>query len=1342
MRRILRQSLALWLLLGSLFPVRADFFRNLNLDNGLSQFSVMSIGQDSLGRMWFGTYEGINVYDGHRIRYYKGWVENTPGKRMWLGNMVNNVCCGGDGNIYFLADKNLFLYDIRKECFRQLTTGNLTSALAADRQSVWYARRDSLLQWDCQTRESRYVRQIPAGVVHTLAVTRSGSIYIGSDNGLFVAETPCVPKLEHLLAGKQIHSIYESSRHGIWIGSYVDGLHRIYQGKLDKVPESSYGDGGPGDRQIRQFTEDRQHNIWFGTFSGLRKFDSVTGKFSTVQIPQHMGGLSHPSIFALFTDRQGVVWVGSYYGGVSYFTPRKEDYLHYNYQEHTRPGLYYSYLGEMLHDRHRNLWFCTDGGGVICVDSLWRLRQQLTAAPGGLPHNNVKSLVYDKENDRLYIATYLGGLSRYDLRTREFHNYLHRTDGPGNIIYHLKLWNGKLYLTSRKGLYSLDLSTDTFRFLTGRGAFRENFDIDPQGNIYLMGWDYVEIVPPGEETASRVIPMRPYGCQGTLNRVVAADGGVYICTMGSGLYFYDTSDGRMEQYTQANSQLPSDYCYQTVSVGKDSLAVSTDKGVSLFTPGNRQAVTLVFSSEMPVIHGGGLYLSPEREVYVGGTKGITVLPLAGFQPARGKDLPFYFSNLWINDRLVTPQTDSTLLAQALPFTRKISLKPHQNNCVVAFTYPNHKDRVHQQRFEYKLEGFNSQWVPASGYEIHYTNLDPGDYTLRLRLADVPEKEATLDIHIATPWYLTSWAWLLFLAAAVAGTAWFVRNRWAKRSLALSLDKERFEKQQIEETNRAKQVFFTNVSHELRTPLTLIVSHLDALLQEQLPVQLYNKLLKVKQNAQYMTNLVTKLLDFQKFSQHQMALQLVHQDICRTLQEIYLTFADYARRRDIGYTFEAQPESISCWMDRSQMEKVFFNLLSNAFKYTPDGGNIRIKVSLRPDSVMVETTDSGSGISESEQPHVFDRFFQGKDQHGQERAPGTGIGLALAKSIVEAHHGTIAVSSVVRQGSTFTVTLPLEKEAFRDDPHVQFSESVPPADGKKYSPPVAEPERPAIPLPEENPLLRQETDRGSRETAGKKKYTLLLVEDNLELLQALKQIFGPFYHILTATNGKEGLAAALENKPDIVISDIMMPEMNGTEMCLKIKNNIDLCHIPVVLLTALNSVEQNIEGLNRGADDYITKPFDAQILLARTNNLVRNRLLVQHQLKRQPISEVDLTSINPLDQELLQKVDKVIEAHIDDVEFDIPRLCREVGMGRSLLYSKFKALTGMTPNNFLLNYRLKFAATLLNKYPTLPIAEVSDRSGFSSPLYFSRCFKSQYGETPQNYRRKQQGQADS
>lgn len=1318
--------------------IHAEYFRNLNLGNGLSQFSVMSICQDSLGRMWFGTHEGINIYDGHHIRYYKGWVESGPGEKLWLGNSIDYIHCGNDGNIYFIADRNLFTYDIRCERFSQLTTGNQTSALTTTDTAIWYTRHDTLFVWDTQKKQSLYVRNLPASDITALTITRNGNIYIGTDNGIYIAQNATDPNMKHQLQNKGVHTIFESSSREIWIGTYMDGLYRIINGKLINVPYSPHDGKGTSDRQIRQFTEDSQHNIWFGTFSGLEKYNPQTGLYTKIQIPQHVGGLSHPSLFALYTDRQGIIWLGSYYGGVSYFNPGKEEYLHYNYQSHAQPGIYYSYIGEMVQDNERNLWISTDGGGISQIGPGWNLLKQFTAGKAdGLPHNNIKSIVYDPRRNNLYIGTYLGGLSRYDIRQHTFHNYRNRADNPGDIIYHLEIWNDKLYLTTRKGLFCLDPDTDTFQFLSNTSSFCEYFDISPQGTLYIMGWNYVDIFSLTDNTLTRRISMTPYDCYGNLSHILATDQGAYISTLGSGIYFYNAKSHEVTHYTHANSQLPSDYCYNIARVDEHSIAISTDKGITLFTPEKRQASTIVLPAEIPLIYGGGLYVSPQHEIYIGGPKGITMVPAESFRSNAAHNSPLYFSRLWINNRLVTPLSADNILDQILPFTHKLKLKHNQNNCIIEFTYSDHKEQSRRQTFEYKLEGFDDKWISTSANEIHYTNLDPGNYTLKVRPQQGSEEQTiSLQIHISTPWYSTIWAWMLYLITIGAGSFWFVRNKLAKRALALSLEKERFEKQHIEEVNRAKLVFFTNVSHEFRTPLTLIISHLDALLQEQLPVQLYNKLLKIKQNTQYMTNLITELLDFRKFTQNHVILHLASQDICLMLEEIYLTFTDYAQQRKIDYTFESEPKNILCWIDRTQMEKVFFNLLSNAFKYTPDGGSIRLKACIQGNQLIIQTTDSGTGIPENEKQRIFERFFQGEDQKGQEKYPGTGIGLALTKNIVEAHHGTITVSSILHQGSTFTVTLPLEKEVFNEDTRVQFCENTPPKEEKAYFPPCQEPALPPIPQPQENPLLQNEPENETADSGEKKKYTLLLVEDNPDLLQTLKNIFDPFYRVITATNGKEGLSATFEHKPDIIISDIMMPEMNGTEMCLKIKSNIDLCHIPVILLTALNSTEQNIEGLNRGADDYITKPFDTQILLARTNNLVRNRLLIQHQLKKQPISEVDLASINPLDQQFLQKVDEVIEQHIDDVEFDIPKLCQEVGMGRSLLYSKFKALTGMTPNNFLLNYRLKYAATLLQKYPTLPIAEVSDRSGFSSPLYFSRCFKNQYGETPQNYRRKQ------
>lgn len=631
-----------------------------------------------------------------------------------------------------------------------------------------------------------------------------------------------------------------------------------------------------------------------------------------------------------------------------------------------------------------------------------------------------------------------------------------------------------------------------------------------------------------------------------------------------------------------------------------------------------------------------------------------------------------------------------------------------------------------------MDGFDKKWIKTSQTEVHYTNLDPGTYTLRVaainnssnQSGDITDKEISMQLTISAPWYATWWAFLLYIISFIGCLYYFISSRIAKRTLALSLEKERFEKQQIEQLNQEKLVFFTNVSHEFRTPLTLIISHIDIILQKSsLNPSIYNQILKIRKNAQQMSNLISELLEFRKLEQNHKTLQISQQDITPFLKEIYFSFVDYAHLRNIHYDFQLSETPTLCWFDSQLLEKVFFNLLSNAFKYTPDNGNIIISGRTTDNEVEISISDTGSGIAKNDVSQIFARFFQANNQKpGEYSSPGTGIGLALSKTIVEKHHGTITVDSTLGKGSTFTVRLPRNADVFQADKNIQLSNQQQESSIVPGSLDV---------LPETDTYL---TESVHTENAEEKTHTVLLVEDNEELLQLLTELFSPFYEVICATNGEEGLKQVYEHKIDLIISDIMMPKMSGTEMCLQIKNNIDYCHIPLILLTALNSTEQNIEGLNRGADDYITKPFHAQLLLARANNLIRSRLLMQHQFDKKPISEIDLTCINPLDKDILKRTAESIEQHIDDTEYDIPVLCKEVGIGRSLLYTKFKALTGMTPNNFILNYRLKHAAALLQQYPDIPIAEVSDRCGFSSPVYFSRCFKNQYGCTPQNYRK--------
>lgn len=1327
--------ISLFFLLFSTHPATAEYFHNLGLQNGLSQPSVLSITQDGLGRMWFGTQEGINMYDGAQIAYVKGEIIDAEGKKLWIGNYVPFIVHDTDGNIFFIADNNLFGYDIHAATFKQYTTGNATTALAVYQNEIWYARKDSLFAYDSKQHAVRIKMKLPPHVVNTLTISET-NIYVGMMEGMYIIPHNTLQPSKFLLENVDVYCIFESSNKEVWIGTRMQGLYRFKNNVLQEVPYVLTGSEGIRNLQIRAFVEDDEHNIWFGTFVGLQKYDVRKQTYTLIQTPQYVGGLNHPSIFSLYTDRQGTIWIGSFYGEVNYFAPNRNGFVHYDYQTGNLSNLYYSYIGEMTSDKHGNLWLSTDGGGLGCINEKWELVHQFTAGgSNSIPHNNVKSISYDSENDYLYIGTHIGGLSRYDFQKKEFYNYLeHPSEDfpiPRRFIYQVKMWNGKLYLSSREGVFQLDPLTNHFTFLFKPESYCINFDIDEEGNFYANQADQVVIVSLLDVTRQCCIKLQDMGYKGSISHVQVMKNGVYICTLGNGLLFYDRKTKNMTVYNAENSTLPSNYCYNAKQTASNKLILTGDRGIILFDP-IEESFTGLGQKEVylraPIIRDCGIYVSPDNRIYIGDTKGVTLLKEEEIRAPQIEESSLYFSTLYVNNRLIEPSPENKILTVTLPFTRKLVLDTEENNLLIKFAHSDYQNKHTQQGFEYKLEGQDKGWTFTSTPEARYTNLVPGDYILYVRMAYASSQlPIQLTIHIATPWYATWWAWMIYLFTIVSSITYYTRNRLAKQTLAQSLEKERIEKLHIEEMNHAKLVFFTNVSHEFRTPLTLIVSHIDMLLQNQLSPQVYNRVLKIKQSAQQMTNLISELLDFRRFTQNRFILRIEKRDMCKFLKEIYFSFSDFALQRNIGYSFQCNPMEIMCWFDAKQLEKVFFNLLSNAFKYTADGGEIGIITAIDNDRVKIQICDTGSGISDSDFANIFSRFYQVGDQLENKLSSGAGIGLALTKSIVEKHHGTISVESEVGKGSIFTITLSLSIDIYQGDEHIQFVDSV--SDIIIATETLLDEKMaPFFEVPELKDSLLQETVK-------KNERKLLLVEDNKELLQILQQLFAPFYQVYWANNGKEGLAQAYEYKPDLIISDIMMPEMTGIEMCLHIKNSIDLCHIPIILLTALNGTEQSIEGLNRGADDYISKPFNAQLLLARANNLVRNRLLIQHQFRKKPLLEIDLTSINPLDQEMLRKTSQIIEEHIDDPDFDIPELCREVGIGRSLLYSKFKALTGMTPNSFVLNYRLKHAATLLHRYSDLPIAEVSDRCGFSSPVYFSRCFKKQYGCTPQSYQKR-------
>ena len=679
---------------------------------------------------------------------------------------------------------------------------------------------------------------------------------------------------------------------------------------------------------------------------------------------------------------------------------------------------------------------------------------------------------------------------------------------------------------------------------------------------------------------------------------------------------------------------------------------------------------------------------------------------------------------------VSPDDGSGVLSQALAFTRHLDLSSEQNNIMINFSNSNYVELEGKDEYQYKLEGFDEDWVLTNQLRVNYTNLAPGNYILKVRdfgnkVENGEPKEIMLGITIHSPWFATVWAFLVYFLVVASIVYSFWRVKMARRMLALSLAEEKNEKERIEEVNKMKLRFFTNISHEFRTPLTLIIGQVEMLLQMEKLAPVVNKRLRgIHKNAVNLRLLITELLDFRKQEQGFMKLKVERVDVISFVKDIYQLFVDFARKRNMEYTFEHVEEEVDLWFDPVQMQKVVFNLLSNAFKYTSNKGNITVEVRKVASQAVVSVCDTGIGIPVEHISKIFDRFYQTDNASSSSSFTlGTGIGLALAKGIMNMHHGKIEVESTVGEGTKFILSLPLGNRHFSDEEMAvtegRESLIIPEASVSSYGQLMAE----EIKEPESQKNMDEED-----------KPTILLVDDNTELLSMLEDIFLPMYNVYTACNGREGLEMAQQIQPDLIVSDVIMPEMSGKDLCYKIKTNVELSHISVVLLTAQTSVEYVVEGLMFGADDYITKPFNIKVLVARCNNLIKNKKrLIAHYagkvITESPVAE----AINEKDKELLTKCVNIVRENFENPDFDVTALASELCMGRSKLYMQFKQMTGLTPNEFILKVKLDEAMSLLTEHPELNITEISVRLGFSSPRYFSKSFKAFFGIAPQGVR---------
>lgn len=1326
--------LTIFLILFIPLQIQAIHFNKLNTKDGLAHPSVFAITQDSLGRIWFGTAEGISVYDGNTITSYKPSF-NTNDISSFEGSIVSNIVCSTNGDVFFQTSEALVKYNIRKRTFQSIQNkGNLP--LYSQQGAIWVVIDHTLYRWNEDKEELvPQIEKLPTANTRALVIDKKGRKWFSYYGGIFYTDDD--KHFNQIINKISMTSMFLSSNGDIWVGSSNDGLFRIQpDGTILTYNTSNSLSKGLYDNKIRKITEDKYGNIWFGTFTGLYRYNLQNDKFTSYTRENKSGSITDSSIHTVFVDKSGILWIGSYFGGVNYASINQNSFNYYNTSDHPNT-LSHPVVGCMAEDSQGNIWICTEGGGLNMLNPKKEAitRFNSTEPPFFQPHPNLKSVLHDPKSKLLYIGTYGKGLYTYNPFTNTFKAEIGQDKTSDLNIINTIIQNGdNLFLSAAKGIYIYSLKRKEAQLF-----YKTN-----KSSHVLLDTDTCLWVAVNEQLCKfdiktrkqlSVYNLRKQGFACTIRQIFeSSQKEIYITTSQYGVMKLNRKTQLFEPFPQTPSSLLNQYCYRIAETSEHNLIVTGDNGIAFMSEkGVIQQVLSVGSPSLPLdafTSDCGLKVDREGQIYIGGTNGLVIMKEKKENLSINDQL--YFTELYVHNNLITPNDPTGILSNELPFTQAIWLNHDQNKIEIQFssTAPVNES---QNLYKYRLIGIDKTWYHTNQKSVSYTNLPPGKYTLEVQRANLYQTfpTARLKITVRSPWYTSWWGWTLWTTILLSCTGLTYRTLYARKKLKNTIRKEQMEKQHIKELNEAKFKFFTSVSHEFRTPLTLIIGQLEIIQQENELTQVTrNRFGKVIHQCRLLNDLITELIEFRKYEQGHYMLHVSPYPINQYIADICNSFQELASQRNIQIKMIPCKEELEVWFDGKQIKKVIYNLLSNAFKYTPENGTVSITLTSdrATNQLHISITDNGVGIEEKDLPHIFERFYQADNEiQDQKQFFRAGIGLALVKSIVEKHKGNIHVKSQPKQGSIFTLSLQLGKEHLTNHPHVRFTKE------QDNTLPLL----PDIPLPP-----NEKNDTEMELLIKQEKPIIVLIEDNTELLEVLVNIFTPLYTVKTAINGQEGLDIIRKVSPNLIVSDIMMPVMTGTELCNIIKNNIEFCHIPIILLTALNMPEQHLKGLLYGADDYICKPFRPQILLARCNNIIRSRKILYNQFAQKTEIDLSLLATNKLDKEFLDKVTVIIDENISNPEFNIDQLAQNMYMGRTSFYTKFKSLTGMSPRDFMIKHKLKQAMILLKQNRELSIKEISNTVGFSTPNYFCRLFKEQFNISPNQFRLKVQEKKDN
>ena len=1341
------------------------YFTTLNLKDGLSQLSVLNIFQDSRGFMWFGTRNGLNKYDGTSITVYKHTNYET---NSLLHNHITSIVEDKKGFLWVATINGLNRLDLRTDSILSYDklyfpySGTLSNVRINDlvidgNDHLWVATNVGLYIYNTDKNSFNLVypeERNDRKYIETVILDSKGNIVFGTmHDGLciydqekrFVSQYK-KDETKSSLTDNHIYTIYEDKEGILWAGTKQTGLNAIDREK-GIVTQYTTQNSAIGNDYIRCINW-YEGKLLLGTWDGISILDPKTNSFCRfTDYDDRKGGLNHFSVYSIYVDNANTLWAGTYSGGVSYSNPLNNRFRFHDPK--TGSNVFFGIFGSMAYQNNHTLWIASEGGGLLSLDlktnefNNYLLDESHSKV---LNDNNIfKSVMV--EGNIVWCGTQKGTIYQFDTRTKKFTLfYSYHKDVSIYAITRSQdgtLWvgttdtNGLNRFSKSNALLPLFMPADstvvTIPSVRTFLEIRENVFLagTHQQGLYLLNLNTgrVENYSPQLDGAHQLYN------EHVTSITKDAYGQIWIGTFGGGICLFDEEDGIKAYYTMKEG-LPDDNICSIIYGDNGKLWISTGNGISCFDPVNKIFVNYtdrneIGTNEFSII--GGIKL-PGNNIYFSGSEGIV-----SFRPDQIiKNTfipPVVLTSLTVNNISVKPNDLSGILQANIHDTPHIILKPDQNNFSVSYASLNYLF-PHQNQYAYKLEGYDKDWnYVGNRKEAFYTNLKPGDYVFHVKASNndhVWNNEGTsVSVHIKTPLWQTWYAYLFYLLtfACIAYTLYYYLLM--KRKLERDLKEKQKEQLRQEEFHQSKINMFTNFSHELRTPLMLIISPLEEILQRvDIGNNLKGTLQMVHNNTQRLLLLVNQLLDLRKNQTGNLQLRVSNENLYLFMQEIYIAFNQIADNNRITFNLLSDSTQLDAWFDRSLMEKVVFNLLSNAFKHTGPRDSVTIIIKTysqeqldenfekeriinlteaASDYIYISVEDTGKGIPDIEKRYIFSPFYQGSTEEG-ENVSGTGIGLSLVLSIIKLHKGIIWVEDNKPKGSVFKLLIPNDFCVYTHDQLI--TEKMTPVQVQDTPPDIKA----------ENIHLKQ-------------RYLVLLAEDNHEVRNYIKQHLEPCFDVLEAENGVKAFEIITESLPDLVISDIMMPEMDGLQLCSMIKQDIRTGHIPVIIITAKSMVMHIKEGFRCGADDYIVKPFNMDVLLYRICNI----LISRERLKELYGKKFSLESLgietSSADDRFMQKFFEIVEANIQNPDLNVDLLCKEIGMGRASFYRKLKAITDISPIDLIRNKRLEIAAQML-LHTDMNVTEVSMHVGFNSNAYFSTCFKSVYGMAPTEYIQRQ------